>query len=328
MEMRPFLLAAAAALAAFGSALPLVALAQDKEGAGDLVKDAAQSPQPEKQPEKAPDPTVRDLGAYKLRVGDVVQIVVYNGNSLDVMLKAEKIAVPGNGEVSFPPVGKVRLLDRTVFEVETAIAQKLKDENFLATPNVGCVITEYEPRPVFLIGAAQGQIFLPVHRNMRILEVLAKAGTLGFEGADFSNVRIRRVGADGDVFQFQINVDDILQRNDEKQNVVVFETDIIIVPKLELVTPQSAEWVYVLGKVRTPGRQPVLKGRTPFTITKLISMCGDFQEFADRTKIKVIRSTPTGRQPIMVDFDDIIEGERPDVELKPDDLVYVPESWI
>jgi polysaccharide export outer membrane protein len=277
---------------------------------------------------KEKDPTERNLDAYRLRVGDVVTISVFNGKKMAPELTVANIAVPGNGDVSFPPIGKIHLLDRTTFDVEATVTQRFLDDGYLQTPVVGCVVTHYEPRVAFLIGAIRGEIELPIHRNMRIIEVLAKAGSLGSIGADFTHVRVRRVGVDGQPFPFDVNVDDILERNDEQQNVVIFENDMIIVPKLESANPQSADWVYVLGKVHAPGRQPMVKGRTPFTLTKLIAMCGDFQEFADRTKVKIIRTTATGREPIPVDFDDIIEGKRPDIELRPDDLVYVPENWI
>ena len=285
------------------------------------------------------DPTLRNLDEYRLRVGDGVEISVFNGNKITPELTS-RITVPGNGNVSFPPIGKINLLDRTVFDVEEAVAQKFKDEGFLANPNVGCVITAFEPRPVFLMGAVQGQVFLPVHRNMRILEVLAKAGSFGsqgsgggagtgdYGGADFSHVRVRRMGPDGRSFTFEANVEDILDRNQDQQNIVIFENDMIIVPRLEGANPRSADWVYVLGKVRSPGRLPMVKGRTAFTLTKLIALVGDFQEFADRTKVKIIRWTPTGRETFVIDFDDIIEGKRPDFEMKSDDLVYVPENWI
>jgi protein involved in polysaccharide export with SLBB domain len=277
--------------------------------------------------QEKPDPTKRDLDSYRLRVGDEVEITVYRGNAIASEI-SKKLNVPANGDVSFPPIGKIHLLDRTVFEIQETVMQRFKDEGILANPNVGCVVTKYEPRNVFLIGAVHGEIELPVHRNMRILEVLAKAGSLGYHGADFSRVRVRRSGADGRPFTFEVNVDDILERNLEQQNIIVFENDIVIVPKLEGTNPLSAEWVYVLGKVHGAGRQPIVKGRTPFTLTKLIALCGDFQEFADRTKVRVIRTTPTGREQQTIDFDDIIEGKRPDFELKPDDLIYVPENWI
>ena len=125
-----------------------------------------------------------------------------------------------------------------------------------------------------------------------------------------------------------VNVDEILDRNQDQQNIVIFENDIIIVPRLESANPQSAEWVYVLGKVHHPGRVAYLRGRSPFTLTKLIAMCDDFQEFADRTKVKVIRTEPAGRRLYTVDFDEIISLDKADFELKPDDLVYVPETWI
>lgn len=287
------------------------------------------------------DPTLRDLDAYRLRVGDEVEIQVFNGNKLTAET-TRRLQVPANGDVSLPPIGRIHLLDRTVFEIQEAVAAKYKDEGYLQSPNVCCVVTMFEPRPVFLMGAVQGQVLLPVHKNIRILEVLAKAGALGqasvqpgtgtggySSGADFSHVRVRRVeAATGKSFTFEVNVDDILERNQDQQNIVVFENDIIIVPMLQGANPQSADWVYVLGKVNQPGRQPIIKGRTPFTLTKLIAICGDFQNFADRTKVKIIRTTATGRVPYTIDFDDIIEGKLADFEMKPDDLVYVPENWI
>lgn len=295
--------AIAAALLIAGSLAPSIVVGQDRA------------------PEK------RDPEQYRLRMGDEVEIVVFNGNKLVEEIK-RKVVVPASGDVSFPPIGKIRMLDRTLDEVQQTVAQKLKDDAYLTTPNVGCVVTHFEPRQAYLTGAVRGTIDLPIDRNMRILEVFAKTGLLGAQGADFAHVKIRRNGADGRPFPIEVNVDDILEKNQEQQNVIVFESDIIYVPKLEQASPTSADWVYVLGKVKSPGRQPIVKGRTVFTLTKLIALCGDFQEFADRSKIKIIRVTPTGREPTTVDFDDIIEGKRPDFELKPDDLVYVPETWI
>jgi polysaccharide biosynthesis/export protein len=276
--------------------------------------------------EKAPDPTVRDIEAYRLRVGDQVEVQVFNSGKL-VTEATKTLTVPANGQVSYPPIGKVTLLGQTVDEIQDALAKRLKDDGIFTNPTVGAIVTKFEPRSVFLMGAVQGEVLLPVHRDMRILEVLARAGKLGTQGADFSHVTVRREGQNGS-FPIPVNVDDILDRSQDKQNIVIFENDIIIVPRLEAANPQSAEWVYVLGKVHKPGRVPYLRGRSPFTLTKLIAMCEDFQEFADRTKVKVIRTEPTGRRLYTVDFDDIISTDKADFELKPDDLVYVPETWI
>ena len=267
------------------------------------------------------DPTTRDLDAYRLRVGDEVEIVVYR---LDA-LKLTQI-VPANGDISFLPVGKVNLLGKTVFEVEETIAQRLKDGEFVTDPRVGCVVTTYAPREVPLIGAVQGMVTLPTHRNIRLLELLARAGALSTgTQADFSKVVVRRTGPDGRMIPIPVNVDDVLQSGNESQNIIIREDDLIIVPRLQAATPQSADWVYVLGSVNQPGRHPIIQGRTPFTLTKLIAIVGDFTEFADRSEVKVIRQESSGRRFVELDFDEIISGDLNDFVLQADDLIVVPE---
>ncbi len=268
------------------------------------------------------DPSQRDLTAYRLRVGDQIDIVVYQREDL-----TRAYSVPGNGEVSFPPIGKLSLLGKTDSEVEEAIARRLRVEEFVDDPKVSCIVTSYSPRRVYLLGATQGTVDLPIHRNPRLLELLAMSGALGTKDADFSRVRVLRRSEGGDLYPIDVDVSDILQRLDERKNVVVFEGDYIVVPKLEGANPQTAESVYVLGKVGNPGRHPIVRGRTGFTLAKLIAITGDFAEFADRSEVTIIRHTSAGRKRLVIDFDEIIEGNHPPVILQADDLIYVPESF-
>jgi polysaccharide export outer membrane protein len=331
--IRRALLASALLAASFAAAPTPGARAQDKppEAPPAPVQQPAPpkpSAQPAPQPVKAPDPTQRDLKGYRLRVEDEIEVTIHKPGSFEPQL-TRTIIVPANGEVSFSPIGKLNLLGRTATEIEEVISQRLKDENFLTQPNVGVLITKYAPRTVSVIGAVRVSVPLPVNQDLRLLDLLSRVGGLDIPDADFSRVEIRRIGADGRVLRFPVNVDDVFTGASEEQNVVVREGDIIKIPRLETAaTPQSSEFVYVLGKVAQRGRIPIVRGRTPFTLVKLIAICGDFQEFADRTKIRVVRQTETGRQQFIVDFDDIIEGDRPDFELKPDDVIFVPESFL
>jgi protein involved in polysaccharide export with SLBB domain len=140
-------------------------------------------------------------------------------------------------------------------------------------------------------------------------------------------VRIRRTAADGQSFVFSVNADKVFEGTDEEQNVVVKEGDIVFVERFESSVPQANEFVYVLGKVNNRGRIPIVRGRYPFTLMRLMAICGDFQEFADRGHVKIIRQTETGKQHFVVDFDQIIDNERADFELKPDDVIFVPETF-
>ncbi len=92
----------------------------------------------------------------------------------------------------------------------------------------------------------------------------------------------------------------------------------------DLAAEQSGgSQVHVLGHVGKPGP---ISWRENLTLTRLISFAGDFGQFANRSKIQVLRNTPSGRITILVDFDEILEGRKPDLPLNVDDLVVVPES--
>jgi hypothetical protein len=90
---------------------------------------------------------------------------------------------------------------------------------------------------------------------------------------------------------------------------------------------EGGPYVYALGKLAAPGRYPIVEGRTGFTLSKCVALAGDFEEFAARKKVTILRQTATGRVRIFVDFDEIIEGKRPDFPLQPDDVVYVSETF-
>jgi protein involved in polysaccharide export with SLBB domain len=96
-------------------------------------------------------------------------------------------------------------------------------------------------------------------------------------------------------------------------------------PAVQPAALASDERIYVLGYIEKPGRYPVVEGKTPFTLTKLVALCGNFRDMADRANVRVVRATPSGRESTTLNFDDIIEGRRPDFELKADDVVFVPE---
>lgn len=84
-------------------------------------------------------------------------------------------------------------------------------------------------------------------------------------------------------------------------------------------------WVYVQGAVHYPGRFPIVTGKKPFTLTKLMAVCGDFQQLADTSNLRILRGGPPVRETFDVAFGDILEGRRPDFELHADDVVIVPE---
>jgi protein involved in polysaccharide export with SLBB domain len=270
-----------------------------------------------------------DAGAahsYKLRADDEIEIAVHRPGSFDAQL-VRKFTVPTDGEISFSPIGKVDVVGKSVFEVEAEITRRLKEMNYLKEPNVGCIVTKYAQRTASVIGALQSSIQLPVHQELRILDVLSRVGAFGAEGVDLAHVEIRRTGDGGATFRFDVNVDDVYSGQDESQNVIVREGDIIKIPRLGGASSPETACVYALGHLAKPGCVRIPKSRSAFTLVKLISVCGDFTDFGNRSKVRLIRQGAKGPEITIYDFDEIIEGKRPDVELKDEDVVFVPESF-
>lgn len=163
----------------------------------------------------------------ELRAGDEVEVVV-----------TCRAKVAADGTIRVPGFGNVDAAGRTIDELRAAMTKQS------AAPGVTCEVRaaaaagnvvvaspSAKSRKAFLIGAVRDTVDLPADRSMRISEVVAKARASESADADLDHVRVRRVGADGQAFTFEVNVGDIVERGQEQQNVVVFENDIVIVPK-------------------------------------------------------------------------------------------------
>lgn len=86
--------------------------------------------------------------------------------------------------------------------------------------------------------------------------------------------------------------------------------------------------VSVIGEVKNPGKYD-MPGEKDLTLMQAVAMAGGFNKHADITKTKVMRIENGEKKSMIVNAKDITEkGEQDkDVILKPDDIVFVPESF-
>jgi polysaccharide export outer membrane protein len=78
------------------------------------------------------------LSTYRLNSGDVISIRVFGEDDFT----REKIRITDAGTVSFPILGEVTVLGRTVGEIEKLITDRLKGR-YLVNPRVSVWIDEY-----------------------------------------------------------------------------------------------------------------------------------------------------------------------------------------
>jgi polysaccharide export outer membrane protein len=88
--------------------------------------------------------------------------------------------------------------------------------------------------------------------------------------------------------------------------------------------------VYVAGQVRVTG-QLEIPDDEEFTVSKAIMKSGGFSDFADRKKVRVVRTQgKSEKQTLIINVSDIWEKGKTETDLKlaPDDLIFVPARLV
>jgi polysaccharide export outer membrane protein len=79
--------------------------------------------------------------------------------------------------------------------------------------------------------------------------------------------------------------------------------------------------VFISGEVKQPG---IVRIRSEITLVKLIIMAGGFTEWANKRKISIITNENGKEKRITANYNKIIDGDIPDIIIKPGDTVIIP----
>lgn len=122
----------------------------------------------------APDTTIdgRYVGQSDYRVGplDVLEIAVFQVADL-----TRTVRINSSGNVSLPLIGTFAAGGKTVQELETEIAQRLRD-GFLQDPQVTVYVKEFTSQRITVEGAVNGPGMFPITGQTSLLQAVALAG--------------------------------------------------------------------------------------------------------------------------------------------------------
>jgi len=89
-----------------------------------------------------------------------------------------------------------------------------------------------------------------------------------------------------------------------------------------IVNQVNSYAIYILGEVKTQGKQVVRSGTT---FLQAISLAGGFTPFASTSKITLRRRGSTGKETAMgIRYKDVLTGQQENLILKPGDTIIVP----
>jgi len=237
------------------------------------------------------------------------------------------IRVDPSGAVSLPLVGRVMAAGLTVEQFEKELSTRLG--TYVRNPVVAVSVVEYRSQPVSIIGSVAQPGVLQLEGRKTLVEVLAKAGGPRADAA--SRIKITRRADQGPIplasavtdpsGQFsiaEVSLTGILQATRPEDNILILPNDVITVPRAALV--------YVVGEVKKQGGF-ILQERATISGLQALAMAEGFTVGAAPHEAVIIRQTPDkGRVEIATNLSDILKGKKKDVELLPDDILFVPRN--
>jgi polysaccharide export outer membrane protein len=160
-------------------------------------------------------------GNYKIGVGDLLQIEVYDEPDLSV-----EVRVLTDGLISVPLIGAVAARGLTVTEFESKLT-KLLGEKYLVDPHVTVIVKEFSN--VYVFGEVKNPGAFPLTGKMTVFEAVTLAG--GFtEVANRSGVKVNRQ-KDGAETTYQLDIERLAKKGDTSQDMELESNDRVIVPR-------------------------------------------------------------------------------------------------
>jgi polysaccharide export outer membrane protein len=264
---------------------------------------------------------------YVLGPGDQLSLAVENLND-DFTNKNFRIDL--SGDINLPLAGSVHAAGLSIHEFEVQVQQRL--ERYVKESKVVATVTEFNSQPVSVLGAVNNAGVKQVAGRKTLFEILSIAGGLRPDAG--SSIKITRrldrgaipltdaqMDPTGQFSVASVSVKAILNATDPAQNIVILPGDVISVAK--------ADVVYAVGSVIKPGGFPLNQEET-LSALQVLSLAGGLTRTAALDKAEILHSTDQSSKPIEipVNLKRIMAGKASDLQLRPNDILFVPNNGV
>jgi polysaccharide export outer membrane protein len=208
--------------------------------------------------------------SYILGVGDVVEIGLVGRSDF-----GSRARISSDGTILLPLIGAVPAAERTVLQLADDVRKALIKGGFYSDPVVRTEVVGINSRYVTVLGAVGNPGLLPLDRNYRLSEILAKVGGRSGSGVDYI---VLTPASGGPSQRYSIAQ---LASGAADKDPAVHNGDKIYIPSGE------NEVFYISGQVNTPGSYPVTEG---LTVRMAIAKGGGVNENGSEKKVKIVRN--------------------------------------
>jgi polysaccharide export outer membrane protein len=272
---------------------------------------------------------------YELGAGDRIHVGVYGVPELSQML--QDTTIPNSGVVTIPMIGEVRAAGLTAEALESEIAGRLKRDGLIEQPEVLVTVTEYQAKAIYVIGEVDNPGQYVMSQPWTMTEAMLVAGGIDMTAGRYGYLH-RRTAPDSAPLTpppprtmknpeqpspgyevVRVDLQTMREGGVLEPDPMLKAGDVIVVPAA------SMEMAYVIGDVLKQGGV-VLPESGTLAVSRALAAAGPTRT-ADPSKGIVVRYEASGvRKELPVDFLAILEGRKPDFEIRTNDVVFVPGS--
>jgi polysaccharide export outer membrane protein len=278
----------------------MVGLASSAVAQSEAVQTERGSPAAHSQLGGMPDASVR------LGQGDLIEVNVYNVPELTT-----KARVGSNGDVYLPLIDYVHVAGLPIDEAQEALEKRLKDGGFVKDPHVTILVDEFMSQNASVLGEVNKPGVYPVVGDHRLFDVISAAGGLSEKAGRVVTVTHRDSREKPLTLAVTRNLSD-----KPESNIEIRAGDIVVVHR--------ADVIYVVGDVGHPSGFLMDSGN--MTVLQAIAMAGGTNKTAKLSGTKIIRKGALGMIETRVELKKVLQARAPDMELQPNDILFVPSS--
>ncbi len=268
---------------------------------------------------------------YELGPGDELQVGVYGVSDVSDVTQVCKISA--SGEITIPLLGNLKAAGLTAEALEREVSDRFKEKGLIDQPDVLVTILQYEAKPIYVIGEVDNPGQYVMSQPWTLTEAVLIAGGLDITAGRYGYLH-RRTSPDAPLAPPRsIMRPDValpghtITRYDLQplKEGKTFDPDIVLQPgDVFVVTAGKTDMVYVIGDVLQQGAV-VMPGSGSLYASRALSAAGGPLRTAKMHDGILVRYDANGkRQEMKVDYAAIFERKQPDIELQPNDIIFVP----
>jgi polysaccharide biosynthesis/export protein len=241
--------------------------------------------------------------------GDLIQVDV-----MDTPEMEQQVRVTDDGSAPLAYLGSIHVAGETPAAAAASIQSALIEKKVMLHPQVTVKMMELATQDVAILGQVHTPGTYSITTPQTILKVLSLAG--GLTDAADRNVTVKR-NKSGEQLKYYVS-------NNAEQAL----SDVVMVYPGDTVLVARAPMVYVMGDVNRPGGYIIASNDARLSVLQVVAMAGSANKTSSQSRVRLIRTTDHGQVELPIRLDQMEKGKQADMPLQPNDIVYVPFSWM